>query len=229
MHTSIEHIRPQERVVVVLARGRHQMRSQQTTQYLKQLLATATAACQQVDKLTTNMLELSTLGRLDVSSQHLPCHVHTTHLGKRGHHLLDVMASRVLAGQTGRGGSGRLLRSFRCRRRLFSTLLAHRRPGAHLDIARLLVVVTVVFGRTGLESHAAGVLLSATVAEERAVLGVGDVVAAMAHLHAHRAHADALGHAASVAEVPVLVHVLLLADSVGAHLVVQWHVTASNG
>ena len=45
-------------------------------------------------------------------------------------------------------------------------------------------------------------------------------MAAMAHLRAHRAHALALDHAARVAKVPVLVHVLLLAHRVRAQLAV---------
>lgn len=52
------------------------------------------------------------------------------------------------------------------------------------------------------------VLLRAAVAEEIAVLGVGDVVLAVADERAHCAHAYAIHHLARVAMVPVLVHEL---------------------
>lgn len=66
-----------------------------------------------------------------------------------------------------------------------------------------------------------GVLLGAAVAEEIAVLGVGDVVAAMADPGAHGADTDAVDHVAGVTVVPVLVHELLLGDGEGAELVAE--------
>lgn len=63
--------------------------------------------------------------------------------------------------------------------------------------------------------------LGAAVTEEISELGVGHIVAAVAHARAHRAHAHAVHHLARVAVVPVLVHELALRHRERAQLVLQ--------
>ena len=65
------------------------------------------------------------------------------------------------------------------------------------------------------------VLLGSTVAEERAVLGVGKIVITMADSRTNGTDTDAVDHLTGVTVIPVLVHELLLRYCVCTQLVIQ--------